>query len=300
MGLCGVMLGIGIPLYSLCRFMIRVEQWRKSYLSGHVCSGRSLLLAAWTEHDEMTSVKKNSPWLRYWFASTIEFWPYPLILGFELYTVLVFIMMPLDMIGLSASVIGVVSGVLFLFFSVVQTWVLYAIRNTSGYLMYLARVAKDQCDPKVSSRIQYLRWFLHGVNRIGNLETGRHFQDLVLKKLRGIDPYTPSSLTIDQIIAAIELKVVDAASQKEAKCIYKAFANALEGNPFGRDTFTVSNLSDFLVGRYVLVSPEMKERVRVAYQKRRRLSSENFEWVKLVWIPIIVAIITAVASIISA
>jgi len=175
-----------------------------------------------------------------------------------------------------------------------------AVRNTHAYLMYLAGCSKNkkrQGDLRISDRIRHLRWFLRGVKRIGNLYTDHHFQDLVLKGLKPHPKDPPPSRMLDQIIAAIELRVVDDAAKKPRDEIHSAFEDELKGDLFNVGILKISSLSDFLVDHYAGVSSDIKDRVRLAFQKRQRVSTETVDLIKLL-APAVVAILSVVTPVI--
>jgi hypothetical protein len=198
--------------------------------------------------------------------------------------------------------IGIVATVVAAALLALQTVMLIRFRNTLEYLAYLAGRAKDpepSKDPDILYRARHFRWCLRGMNRIGNLYAGRHFRDLVLKALRERTCIVPLSLSIDQMIAAIESALVDAASKKSKDQIYRPFEDALNEDLFNAHTFTISKFSILLATQYCAVDAVTKEQVEAAYQKKH-ISPATVETLgKLApFITAVVGVVTAVYTLV--
>lgn len=250
---------------------------------------------AFKAEDKNKALSRRWNWLASLTESTTVYSAVMLAAWFGILSVFVFLSLRLG-VRVSGVMLVVFTGVLF----IVLVLAVWSVKNTHQYLMYLAGVSKNkkaQADLRISNRIRHLRWFLQGVKRIGNHYTDHHFQDLVLKRLKPnvMDP--PPSNMLDQIVAAIELKVVDEASRKQKDEIHSAFEAELKGDLFHTGSLKISSMSDFLVDHYNDVSPEIKDRVRILFQKRRRVSTENLDLMKLL-APVIVAILSVVTPVI--
>lgn len=245
------------------------------------------------------STKAEKPLSRIWyFLISLTEVPHVffLILFLEVYTIVV--LPGLVSVELGVWWIVVVAAVVAVPLLGIQTFMLRKIRKTLGYLAYLAGEATDPepgDERDITYRVRHFSACLRGMNRIGDLRTGRRFQSLVLKALKEKTCIAPASLSIDQMISVIELAVVDAASKEPKNQIYKPFEAALNPDPFDAPTFTVSKFSILLATQYCNVDAVTKKQVEAAYEKKH-VSPATFDMLgKLA--PFITAIVGGIATV---